>query len=124
MVEEGDVKLIDMGGVRRIDAEQGPVFYTAGYAAPEVAKGEVAPNEVTDLYTIGRTLAELVMDFKPYGANEYALPSPSDAPVLKEHEGLYRFLLRGSHRDPDQRFQTADDMADQLYGVLREVVAA
>ena len=123
MLEEGDVKLIDMGGVRRIDAEQGPVFYTAGYAAPEVAKGEVAPNEVTDLYTIGRTLAELVMDFKPYGAYEYALPSPSDAPVLKEHEGLYRFLLRGSHRDPDQRFQTADDMADQLYGVLREVVA-
>jgi serine/threonine-protein kinase PknG len=123
MLEEGDVKLIDMGGVRRIDADQGPIFYTAGYAAPEVAKGEVAPNEVTDLYTVGRTLAELVMDFKPYGAYEYAFPSPSDAPVLKEHEGLYRFLLRASHRDPDQRFQTADDMADQLYGVLREVVA-
>jgi len=123
MLEEGDVKLIDMGGVRRIDADQGPVFYTAGYAAPEVAKGEVAPNEVTDLYTIGRTLAELVMDFKPYGAYEYALPSPSDAPVLREHEGLYRFLLRATHHDPDQRFETADDMADQLYGVLREVVA-
>jgi serine/threonine-protein kinase PknG len=123
MLEEGDVKLIDMGGVRRIDAEQGPVFYTAGYAAPEVAKGEVAPNEVTDLYTIGRTLAELVMDFKPYGTYEYALPAPDDAPVLKEHEGLYRLLLRSTHHDPDQRFQTADDMADQLYGVLREVVA-
>jgi serine/threonine-protein kinase PknG len=123
MLEEGDVKLIDMGGVRRIDANQGPVFYTAGYAAPEVAKGEVAPNEVTDLYTVGRTLAELVMDFKPYGAYEYALPSPSDAPVLSEHEGLYRLLLRATHRDPDQRFQSADDMADQLYGVLREVVA-
>jgi serine/threonine-protein kinase PknG len=123
MLEEGDVKLIDMGGVRRIDADQGPVFYTAGYAAPEVAKGEVAPNEVTDLYTVGRTLAELVMDFKLYGTYEYALPSPDDAPVLKENEGLYRLLLRASHHDPDQRFQTADDMADQLYGVLREVVA-
>jgi serine/threonine-protein kinase PknG len=123
MLETGDVKLIDMGGVRRIDADQGPVFYTAGYAAPEVANGEVAPNEVTDLYTVGRSLAELVLDFKPYGAYEYALPSPSDTPVLKENEGLYRFLLRATHRDPDQRFQTADDMADQLHGVLREVVA-
>jgi serine/threonine-protein kinase PknG len=123
MLEEGDVKLIDMGGVRRIDVDQGPVFYTTGYAAPEVASGEVAPNEVTDLYTVGRTLAELVMDFKPYGAYEFALPSPRDAPVLRDNEGLYRFLLRSGHRDPDQRFQTADDMADQLYGVLREVVA-
>jgi serine/threonine-protein kinase PknG len=123
MLEEGDMKLIDMGGVRRIDADQGPVFYTAGYAAPEVANGEVAPNEVTDLYTVGRTLAELIMDFKPYGAYEYALPAPSDAPVLKENEGLYRLLLRACHRDPDQRFQTADDMADQLHGALREIVA-
>jgi serine/threonine-protein kinase PknG len=123
MLEEGDVKLIDMGGVRRIDADQGPVFYTAGYAAPEVAKGEIAPNEVTDLYTVGRTLAELVMDFKPYAAYEYALPTPLEAPVLKEHDGLYRFLLRVTHHDPDQRFQTADEMVDQLYGLLREVVA-
>jgi serine/threonine-protein kinase PknG len=63
------------------------------------------------------------MDFKPYGAYEFALPSPADEPVLKEHESLYRFLLRASHRDTDLRFQTADDMADQLYGVLREIVA-
>ncbi|MGA2127723.1 MAG: tetratricopeptide repeat protein [Xanthobacteraceae bacterium] len=123
MLEEGDVKLIDMGGVRRIDSDQGPVFYTAGYAAPEVASGEVVPNEVTDLYTVGRTLAELIVDFRPYGAYEFALPGPAEQPVLAEHEALYRLLLRSTHRDPDQRFQTADEMADQLYGVLREAVA-
>jgi serine/threonine-protein kinase PknG len=123
MLEEGDVKLIDMGGVRRIDSDQGPVFYTVGYAAPEVANGEVAPNEVTDLYTVGRTLAELIMDFKPYGSYEFALPTSAEQPVLAQHEALFRFLLRATHRDPDQRFQTADDMGDQLYGVLREIVA-
>ncbi len=123
MVEEGDVKLIDMGGVRRIDTEGGPIFYTAGYAAPEVANGETAPNEVTDLYTVGRTLADLIMDFKPYGAHEFSLPLPAEQPVLAENEALYRLLLRATHRDPDQRFQSADEMADQLYGVLREIVA-
>ena len=123
MLEEGDVKLIDMGGVRRIDAEGGPIFYTAGYAAPEVANGEGSPNEVTDLYTVGRTLADLVMDFKPIGAYEFALPTPAEQPVLVENEALYRLLLRATHHDPDQRFQTADEMADQLYGVLRETVA-
>ena len=123
MVEEGDVKLIDMGGVRRIDAEGGPVFYTTGYAAPEVANGEAAPSEVSDLYTVGRTLADLTMDFKPYGAHEFSLPIPAEQPVLAENEALYRLLMRATHRDPDQRFQSADEMADQLYGVLREIVA-
>ena len=35
----------------------------------------------------------------------------------------YRFLLRATQRDPDSRFQSADEMADQLGGVLRDVVA-
>jgi serine/threonine-protein kinase PknG len=43
--------------------------------------------------------------------------------VLAQNEALYRLLLRATHADPDQRFQTADEMSGQLYGVLREIVA-
>jgi serine/threonine-protein kinase PknG len=43
--------------------------------------------------------------------------------VLSANEALYRFLLRATHDDPDQRFQSADEMSEQLYGVLREIVA-
>ena len=88
--------------------------------APEAADN---PVEVSDLYTIGRSLATLVMDFKFMTDYEHSLPTPGEQPVLAENEALYRFLLRATHDDPDQRFQSAEEMGNQLYGVLREIVA-
>jgi len=120
MLEGDDVKLIDMGGVRRIDDPNGDIYGTKGFMAPEAADN---PEAVSDLYTIGRSLAVLVMDFKYQTTFENSLPLPSEQPILAKHEALYRFLLRAVHQDPDQRFQTADEMSDQLHGVLREIVA-
>lgn len=120
MLEDDDVKLIDMGGVRRINDPNGDIYGTRGYMAPEAADN---PIEVSDLYTIGRSLATLVMDFKFMTDYEHSLPLPNEQPVLAENEALYRFLLRATHNDPDQRFQSAEEMGNQLYGVLREIVA-
>ncbi len=120
MLENDDVKLIDMGGVRRISDPSGDIYGTKGYMAPEASDD---PVEVSDLYTIGRTLAVLIMDFKYQSAYEHSIPTPAEQPVLAQNEALYRFLLRATHQDPDQRFQTSDEMSDQLYGVLREIVA-
>ncbi len=120
MLEEDDVKLIDMGAVRRIHDPNGDIYGTRGYMAPEAADD---PVEVSDLYTVGRTLATLIMDFKCMTDYEHSLPSPTEQPVLAANEALYRFLLRATHNDPDQRFQSAEEMGDQLYGVLREIVA-
>lgn len=121
MLEEGDVKLIDMGAVRKMGDPNGDIFGTPGFMAPEA---DDDPHEVSDLYTIGRTLAVLLMDFTySSGAYEQALPTPEEQPMLAENESLYRFLLRATHPDPDERFQTAEHMAEQLWGVLREIVA-
>jgi serine/threonine-protein kinase PknG len=43
--------------------------------------------------------------------------------LLVRYDSLYRFLLAGCATDPDDRFQSAEEMANQLFGVLREVVA-
>ena len=115
-----DVKLIDMGGVRLIDDPAGDIYGTQGYMAPEAKDG---PTVQSDLYTVGRTLAVLLMDFRFQSVFEHALPPPAEQPVLAAHESLQRFLARATHRDPDRRFASADEMADQLAGVLREVVA-
>lgn len=120
MLEDDDVKLIDMGAVRRIHDPNGDIFATRGYMAPEASED---PVEVSDLYTIGRTLATLIMDFKYMTEYEHSLPLPTEQPVLAANESLYRFLLRATHSDPNQRFQSAEEMGNQLYGVLREIVA-
>jgi serine/threonine-protein kinase PknG len=120
MLEGDDVKLVDMGGVRKIDDPNGDIFGTKGYMAPEAADN---PNEVSDIYTIGRALAVLIMNFNFQTTYEHSLPLPSEQPVLKDNEALYRFLLRATHQDIDARFQSVDEMYGQLYGVLREIVA-
>ncbi|PZO38720.1 MAG: serine/threonine protein kinase [Pseudanabaena frigida] len=121
MVEANDVKLIDMGGVRRIDDLSGDIYGTVGYSAPEAGEG---PTVVSDLYTIGRTLAVLLTDIRGFSKEHlYSLPSPEEEPLFREQESLYRFLLKSTAENPDDRFQSADEMADQLIGVLREIVA-
>lgn len=120
MLEGDDVKLVDMGGVRKINDPNGDIFGTKGYMAPEQGDN---PIEVSDLYTIGRSLATLIMDFHYQSTYEFSLPLPGEQKVLADNEALYRFLLRATHKDIDARFQSADEMYGQLYGILREIVA-
>ena len=190
MLEGDDVKLIDMGAVRRVNDPHGDIYGTTGYKAPEA---DDDPQFVSDLYTVGRTLAVLLMDFDNTGRWKQALPPPDEvlsvvpeaalraagldpaaslraslpggAPLpawlrwspgsrafsgtapagvagldvvvtgdsgqlpmavslpLAGNESLYRFLLKATAATMDARFQSADEMAVQLTGVLRETVA-
>ena len=117
------LKLIDLGGVRRVDDDTSAVYGTVGYQAPEIA--DTGPSVSSDLYTVGRALAVLIMDFKGYqGAWKFGLPGPDDVPLFARFDSLYRFLLKTTAGDPVARFQSSDEMAQQLVGVLREIVAA
>ena len=120
MLEKGDVKLIDLGGVRRIGDPSGDIYGSRGFTAPEAQEDPVA---VSDLFSIGRTLAALVMDFDYQRVHEQDLPTPAEQPILAQHQSLYRFLLKATHRDPTLRFQSADAMAEQLKGLAREIAA-
>jgi serine/threonine-protein kinase PknG len=119
MVEEETVKLIDMGAVRKADDTGGDIYGSRGYTAPEARS---APTPVSDLYSVGRALAVLVASFDFQGKYEHALPPPEECEVFAKHEGLYRFLLKATREKVDERFQTAGEMAEQLVGVLREIV--
>ncbi|MFD0211062.1 tetratricopeptide repeat protein [Streptomyces hirsutus] len=119
---EDELKLIDMGAVRRADDNESAIYGTVGYQAPEVA--EVGPSVASDLYTVARTLAVLTFDFQGY-TNVYAdsLPDPDHIDVFRQYESFYRLLVRATDPDPDRRFASAQEMAEQLTGVLREVVS-
>ncbi|MEV5886398.1 tetratricopeptide repeat protein [Streptomyces sp. NPDC052020] len=119
---EDQLKLIDMGAVRRMDDEESAIYGTVGYQAPEVA--EAGPSVASDLYTVGRTLAVLAFDFQGY-TTVYAdsLPDPDSIEVFRRYESFYRLLVRATDPDPARRFASAQEMAEQLTGVLREVVS-
>ncbi|MBK3645584.1 serine/threonine-protein kinase [Streptomyces sp. MBT33] len=119
---EDQLKLIDMGAVRRMDDEESAIYGTVGYQAPEVA--EVGPSVASDLYTVARTLAVLTFDFQGY-TNVFvdSLPDPDNIEVFREYESFYRLLVRATDPDPARRFASAQEMGEQLTGVLREVVS-
>ena len=124
LIQIGDaVKLIDLGGVRRIDDDDSAIYGTVGYQAPEVAR--LGPSVASDIYTIGRTLMVLMTEFRGYQTTYVAsLPAVADTPVLASHDSLHRLLQKACAPDPADRFSSADELRVQLLGVLREVVAA
>lgn len=124
VIQQGDsLKLIDLGGVRRITDETSAIFGTVGYQAPEVPTE--GPSIASDIYTIGRTLATLVLDFRGNTSTYVAsLPPVADTPLFSEHDSFYRLLLKACAPDPSDRFASVDEMRTQMLGVLREEVAA
>ena len=118
---EEQLKLIDLGAVRRIDDEDSATYKTDGYCAPELS--DEGPSIDSDLYTVARTLAVLTFNFDYVGGHQYSLPTPDEVPLLARHDSYYRLLSRATDRDPDRRFASAEEMTEQLTGVLREVLA-
>jgi serine/threonine-protein kinase PknG len=120
---EEQLKLIDLGAVRRITDQTSPLWGTPGYQAPELA--ERGASVASDLYTVGRTLAVLSFDFGGFSTTyENRLPHPGDVPLLAQEESFHRLLLRSTDADPARRFVSAAEFAEQATGVLREVLSA
>jgi serine/threonine-protein kinase PknG len=124
IIQVGDaVKLIDLGGVRRIDDLDSAIYGTVGYQAPEVP--DVGPSVASDLYTIGRTLVALATEFRGNQTTYVAsLPPIADTPLFQRYDSLYRLLVKSCAPDPADRFASADEMRGQMLGVLREIVSA
>ncbi|HEY4384170.1 MAG TPA: tetratricopeptide repeat protein, partial [Ktedonobacteraceae bacterium] len=114
------VKLIDLGTVIKHVPHPDDVYGTHGFYAPEAVK---SPSSQTDLYTICRTLAYLVsmMDL----ANPiFGMPSSESYKAFRDYPALYRLLAKGTHTTPARRFHSAEELSDQLSGVLRLVVGS
>jgi serine/threonine-protein kinase PknG len=124
VIQTGDqVKLIDLGGVVRVDDEDSAIYGTVGYQAPEMATA--GPSIASDVYTIGRTLAVLAIDFRGYqNTFVHSLPDRGEVDLFRRFESFHRLLLRATRPDPADRFVDVAEMSEQMLGVLREVLAA
>jgi serine/threonine-protein kinase PknG len=133
MITPSGVKLIDLGGARRLDDRVSGYLSTPGYRAPELDDdGErpggidrAAPSVTTDVFAVARTLARLVLGRFPgfVDAYRHVLPPRRAHLPLREFESLDRLLRRATATDPQRRFQSTTELADELVGVLYEIVA-
>ena len=112
------IKLIDLGTVIKHEPNPDAVYGTEGFYAPEAVKH---PSPQTDLYTLCRSLAWMVtwMDLmRP----QFGMPPSEHYKAFRDYPVLYRFLQKGTSPVAGKRFQSAEQMMDQLNGVLRVVV--
>ncbi|AVL99398.1 serine/threonine protein kinase [Gordonia iterans] len=121
MITSDEVKLIDLGAVSAING-YGHLYGTPGFQAPEIV--ETGPQVVTDIYSIGRTLAALTLDL-PMEQGRYVegLPDPETTELFVENPSYYYLLQRATATDPGERFESTEEMTTQVLAVLRETVA-
>ncbi len=82
----------------------------------------VGPSIPSDLFTVARTLAVLCIDFRNSQTTyRYTLPPRETVPLFERYDSLYTVLLKATAPDPGDRYQSADEMADKLNAVLREI---
>src|SRR5918999_5104214 len=122
---EGRVKVTDFGIARAGGAqmtEVGSIVGTAQYLSPEQARG--APvDQRSDVYSLGVVLYELLTGTVPFSGDapvEIAMKHLSEvpAPPSERREGIPRELdlvvMRAIAKDPEERYQDADEMDRDL----------
>ncbi len=106
--------LIDLGtAVEYIPGQRREAWGTVGYAPPEIG-GICEQAPTMDLFTIVSTLAALLgVDVSE---QQIVAPPHNEWPVSQE---IYDLVVRGRDPDPSVRFQTVEELFDQLEGINR-----
>jgi serine/threonine-protein kinase PknG len=113
IVRSGDrVRLIDFGAVRRIDDPTPIGSYTELYCPPAGDRERARPTVLFDLYCAAATLAELCHAHLEFHAGQPGV------------QALRLLLSRALHNEPERRFASARQFAEQLSGVIQQVIGA
>lgn len=98
------------------------------YFAPELLAGEGAVNALTDIYSVGAILLERYTG-KPIDqwkfSSEKDLNEQTDRLLGSSSKPLVRAIYRATLPNPDERWQSAEEMADSIapaIGILRRLV--
>jgi hypothetical protein len=132
-------RITDFGLAKRETVEatigaDGKIFGTPAYMSPEQARGEGhRADRRTDIYSLGVVLYQLLTEELPFRGNTAALihqvlhiepPSPRSLNPSISRD-LETICLKCLEKDPEKRYATAKDLADDLAHYQRhEPIAA
>jgi serine/threonine-protein kinase len=134
--QEFAIKLLDFGIARVVDAagglgrktRTGMVLGTPGYMSPEQVKNSKEADHRSDLWAVGLLFYEMLTgvpafqaenDFAKVTAALFSEPTPIQQ-VAPQYAHWAGFFQRAIAREPQARFQSAQEMAQALWAVAHE----
>ena len=132
MDEEDNVKITDFGIAMALEdtsfTRTNSVLGTVHYLSPEQARGGTATKK-SDIYSLGIVLYELLTGELPFSgesAVSIALKHlQSETPSVRAivpaiPQSLENVVLKATAKDPDHRYRSVEEMAEDLETVLSE----
>jgi TolB-like protein/Flp pilus assembly protein TadD len=143
LTADGRVKILDFGLARDVTAaapdethsptvsrytDPGAVMGTAGYMSPEQVRGEPADAQ-SDIFSLGSVLYEMATGRRAFARDTAAETMTA---ILREEPGDYdiadndvplelrRIVVRCLEKNPEERFQSARDLAFDLRSIATQ----
>ena len=132
MAADGKVKVTDFGIARAWDdsselTKTGAVIGTATYFSPEQAQG-VPADERSDIYALGVVMYEMLTGRPPFSGESPVAVAYQHVSALAAQPSLDnpdvppdvdRIVMRAIDKDPELRYQTAEELRQDLLLFLR-----
>jgi serine/threonine-protein kinase len=133
--DEEQALLFDWGIAHPVDTKGAPpvtrldqLVGTPAYIAPERLGDRVTPDHRADVYSLAVVLFECLAGVKPFDGEDMAILTAQvlrDPPPLPDHlpAGLRDVVARGLAKDPEQRWQSAGQMATAAHTALSQALS-
>ena len=134
ITKDGRVKILDFGLAKILPSKESQATFastvtrvgiavgTVGYMSPEQVRGQNVDHR-TDIFALGAILYEMVMGKRSFSKDTEAdtlsailneEPAPISQFAPETPQGLDRIIRRCLEKNPEQRFQSASDLAFAL----------